>query len=235
MILKYSWPLILTTLLLASFDDLWARQPIPGTRFEHLSGIRKTSPRSQEEDGFVFHQGEGSQSRTSRFLMKNYEYIPQAAHVLEIGIGEGHNAVFLARKGYNVTGLDRNSTSISKAQDLAREFNVRINTVAESVHDYNAREGSLDGVMIFHYVNKNIQKKILSWLRPGGVLIFEAYTDKQRQVEGFEQYDSKFFLKSGELLTMFPDMKVLKYQEPLHLNDYKASIILKKPLEEDQQ
>ena len=38
----------------------------------------------------------------------------------------------------------------------------------------------------------------------------------------------EYYLKSQELLTMFPKMKVLKYEEPLHEDQYRASIILKK-------
>ena len=69
---------------------------------------------------------------------------------------------------------------------------------------------------------------MVEWLKPGGVLIYEAYTDLQRNVKGYQKYERRYLLRPSELLKMFPNMKVLKYEEPLHQNEFQASIILLK-------
>jgi hypothetical protein len=69
---------------------------------------------------------------------------------------------------------------------------------------------------------------MVEWLKPGGILIYESHTDNQRKVKGNENYDKRYLLREAELLTMFPGMRVLKYEEPIHLGNYTTSIILQK-------
>ena len=40
-------------------------------------------------------------------------------------MGEGRNAVFLAQKGHQVTGIDISSVAIKKARQLAKENGVQ--------------------------------------------------------------------------------------------------------------
>jgi len=145
-----------------------------------------------------------------------------------MGMGEGRNAVFLARKSYKVTGIDISSVAVKKARKLAKEFGVRINTVVASMEKYKIAKGSYDAVICFYYVDRDLHEKMLSWLRPGGILIYESHTENQLTVRGSENYDRRYLLNKSELLTMFPTMHVLKYEEPLHFEEYTASIILKK-------
>ena len=69
---------------------------------------------------------------------------------------------------------------------------------------------------------------MIKWLRPGGILIYEAHTENQLKIPGNEHYAPKYLLHPGELLTLFPSLKVLKYEEPLHQKEYTTSIILQK-------
>jgi tellurite methyltransferase len=69
---------------------------------------------------------------------------------------------------------------------------------------------------------------MISWLKPGGLIIYEAYTTNQKQVKGHRDFEDSQYLKPQELLTLFPKMRVLKYEEPVHEKKFRASIILKK-------
>lgn len=202
----------------------------PG-RYEFLSGIR--NPKKDEKNywdkkysnnQYVFGKA------PAKFLAKNYHYIPEGASVLDMGMGEGRHAVFLAREGYNVTGIDISSVAVKKAKNLAKENGVKINTIVASMNKYSIAPNSFDSIICFYYVDKSLNEKMISWLKPGGILIYEAHTMKQRKVKGSEQYNIKYLLKESELLTMFPKMRVLMYEEPLHTGEFTTSIILQKPL-----
>ncbi|MBT7609870.1 MAG: class I SAM-dependent methyltransferase [Bacteriovoracaceae bacterium] len=208
----------------------YGRDAVSPKRYELLSGVRKTT----KNDTKAFWDKKYSNTqylfgkKPAKFLAKNYEYIKQGAHVLDMGMGEGRNAVFLARKGYKVTGVDISSVAVKKSRALAREFGVRINGIVASLEKYRIPEETLDAIICFYYVDRNLNKKMTKWLKPGGVLIYEAYTDLQRQIKGYQKYDKRYLLRASELLTMFPKMKVLKYEEPLHQKEFQASIILQK-------
>jgi tellurite methyltransferase len=216
-------------LILMSFSS-YGRDAVSPKRYELLSGVRKTT----KNDTKAFWDKKYSNTqylfgkKPAKFLAKNFDYIKQGAHVLDMGMGEGRNAVFLARKGYKVTGVDISSVAVKKSRALAREFGVRINGIVASLEKYRIPDGTLDAIICFYYVDRNLNKKMTKWLKPGGVLIYEAYTDLQRQIKGYQKYDKRYLLRSSELLTMFPKMKVLKYEEPLHQKEFQASIILQK-------
>jgi len=206
------------------------RHAISANRFELLSGVRKSKDTKALWDQKYSHGTYVFGKTPAKFLAENYSYIPSGSLVLDMGMGEGRNAVFLAQKGYKVTGIDISSVAVRKARMLAREFGVRINTVVASLMEYKIAKESLDAIICFYFVERSLNKKIQEWLRPGGILIYESHTDLQRQVKGSEHYNKQYLLRPGELLHMFPSLQVLKYEEPVHLKEFTTSIILRKSL-----
>lgn len=202
-----------------------ARDPIAGSRFQQLSGVKTQDSKTQWDQRYSrpnFIYGKAP----AKFLAENYEYIPYEATVLDMGMGEGRNAVFLAQKGYKVTGIDISSVAVKKSYLLAQEFGVKIKGVVASLKEYKIAPESYDAIICFYYVDRSLLEKMRSWLKPGGILIYEAHTTRERK-NNTQEPESQF-LKEQELLRMFPGMKVLKYEEPLHEKEFRSSIILKK-------
>jgi tellurite methyltransferase len=206
-----------------------ARGPLPASRFEHLTGVKMNNDSKSAWDAkfnrpnFVFGK------RPADFLAENYSFLPFEGTVLDMGMGEGRNAVFLAQKGFKVTGVDISSVAVKKSNLLAKEFGVKIRGVVASMRDYKISPGSYDAVICFYYVDHSLLEKIRTWLRPGGILIYEAHTLRQRALASHAQDPIEYFLREQELLHMFPGMKVLKFEEPLHQKEFRTSIILQKP------
>lgn len=205
----------------------WARDPIPGSRFQQLSGIKISQDSKTQWDQrysrptFIFGKS------PVKFLSENYQFIPFEASVLDMGMGEGRNAVFLAQKGYKVTGIDISSVAVKKAYLLAQEFGVKIKGVVASLEDYKIPPASFDAIICFYYVDRTLIEKMKSWLKPGGIIIYEAYTTRQKGHKKSSSED-EIYLKEQELLKLFAGMRVLKYEEPLHEKEFRSSIILRK-------
>lgn len=205
-----------------------ARDPISGSRFQHLTGIKTAEDSKTQWDekysrpNFIFGKS------PVQFLAENYHYIPFEGSVLDMGMGEGRNAVFLAQKGYKVTGVDISSVAVKKSYLLAQEFGVKIKGVVASLKDYKIAPGSFDAIVCFYYVDRSLVEKIKTWLRPGGILIYEAYTVREKTRRKRNALDDETYLKEQELLKLFPGMRVLKYEEPLHEKEFRSSIILRK-------
>lgn len=216
--------LILLTLFSLS---VFARDPIPASRFQPLSGVKISQDSKTQWDQrysrstFIFGKV------PVKFLSENYHYIPFGSSVLDMGMGEGRNAVFLAQKGYKVTGVDISSVAVKKAFLLAQEFGVKIKGVVASLKDYKIPPNSFDAIICFYYVDRSLVEKIKTWLKPGGILIFEAHNIKER--EAHRKTDPvEDYLKEQELLRLFSGMRVLKYEEPRHEKEFRSSIILMK-------
>lgn len=213
--------------LLITFSPLMLAQDV--ARYELLSGKKTDVDDSKDfwdkryaDTSYVY----GKSPATS--LARNADYLPESAHILDVGMGEGRNAVFLARRGHKVVGVDISQVAIQKARSLATEFGVRLETVAKSMDNFEAADGTFDAIICYYYVDKDIHEKLLRWLRPGGLLFYEAYTTAQKNNPKSQNLDPSYLLAPGELLKLFPSMKVLKYEEPEHRDEFTTFLIAKK-------
>ncbi|MBF0299689.1 MAG: class I SAM-dependent methyltransferase [Oligoflexia bacterium] len=208
-----------------------SKKPISAVRFSELTGIKSKEELVQEswnkkynKNAYIFGK------EPAEFLKENYQYLPASGKVLDVGMGEGRNSVFLAQKGLDVVGIDISPVALARAKKLANERGVKIKTVVASLRDYSIKEAEFDVIICFYYVDRELIKKMIKWLRPNGILIFETFTINQLKQKNFNlsNYNSDDFLNPQELLQLFPNMTILKYEEPLHKKEYRTSIILKK-------
>lgn len=205
-----------------------AREPLPAARYEQLSGVRKKNDlksiwdKKYSKNTYIYGRA------PEKFLIENVDLIPANGKVLDMGMGEGRHAVYLAKKGFQVTGIDISSVAVKKSMQLAKEEGVKINAIVASLNRYKIPEESFDAILCFYYVDRSLNEKILKWLKPGGVIIYEANTILERAKPEKKFDNISYFLKPGELKSFFKNTKTLKYEESETGPDYKASIVVKK-------
>jgi SAM-dependent methyltransferase len=117
------------------------------------------------------------------FLRQEAHRIPEG-RVLCIGEGEGRNSTFLAEQGYEVVGVDQSQVGMDKAQALAQERGVFVETVVSSIEDFDLTEEEWQGIVsiFFHLppeLRKKVHRSVVSGLAHGGLLILEAFTPRQ--------------------------------------------------------
>jgi SAM-dependent methyltransferase len=122
----------------------------------------------------------------NEFLREQAHRIP-SGRVLCLGEGEGRNSVFLAEQGYEVVGVDRSQVGLDKAQALAKERGVFVETVVSSIEDFDLTEGEWEGIVsiFFHLppeLRRKVHRAVVQGLAPGGILILEAYTPRQLEL-----------------------------------------------------
>ncbi|MGQ9529888.1 MAG: class I SAM-dependent methyltransferase [Candidatus Bathycorpusculaceae bacterium] len=60
------------------------------------------------------------------FILTHYLDLFPKGKVLDLGMGEGRNALFLAERGFDVEGIDLSRTAVERCLQMAREKNVNI-------------------------------------------------------------------------------------------------------------
>ncbi|MBD3286498.1 methyltransferase domain-containing protein [candidate division WOR-3 bacterium] len=121
-------------------------------------------------------------------LVKEVEGIKPGT-VIDIGSGEGANAVYLARKGWQVTAFDYAAEGIKTVEKMAASKNVELKTIVGDILDYQFKE-SYDLVLVAHlHLGPDERPLMLAntakALAPGGTLIFIG-------VEPYEGMDASY-------------------------------------------
>src|SRR5688572_29859175 len=119
----------------------------------------------------------------NEFLAAAAGRIP-AGPVLSLGEGEGRNAAYLAGLGHQVVAVDQSEVGLAKAQKLAADRGLTIETVCADLSAYPIEPGAWAGIVsIFCHLPRRIRvplyAAVAGGLQPGGVLVLEAYTPKQ--------------------------------------------------------
>ena len=96
--------------------------------------------------------------------------------------GEGRNAMYLAEKGYAVTGVDMSEVGINKMNAEAARRRLEITGVVADLSTFDmSTPGGWDVIVsIFAHmppdVRRSVHARAVGALAPGGRLILEAYT-----------------------------------------------------------
>lgn len=98
--------------------------------------------------------------------------------------GEGRNAIFAAKTGWDVSAFDISAEGKIKAEKLATKHNVQINYKVGGFDDLPYKEDSFDciGLIYAHFpanVKSEYHAMLDKYLRKGGIVLFEAFSKSQ--------------------------------------------------------
>lgn len=146
----------------------------------------------------------------------------QPYRVLDIGCGEGKDAVFLARNGYRVTAFDVSEQGLSKARRLADACGVKVDFFKADVRDFRL-ETDYDIIFssgVFHYIPKEQRGDVVHNLKahttPNGINVINVFVKKPfiplpPDIEQIELAAGDW--KSGELFLHYHDWLFRKNEE----------------------
>lgn len=121
------------------------------------------------------------------FLRQMANRIP-AGRVLCLADGEGRNGVWLAEQGYEVVSVDQSGVGLAKARQLAQERGVTLETIQADLASFPIEPQQWQGVVsIFCHLPGSLWQQVhqaaVAGLAAGGVLILEAYSPAQLQLQ----------------------------------------------------
>ncbi len=95
---------------------------------------------------------------------------------LDVGCGEGADAVWLARRGWDVTGVDPSRVALDRAARHAEQAGVTVSWVCSGLVGAPLPSGSFDLVSAMYPALRrtpgdDAERALLSLVRPGGVLL----------------------------------------------------------------
>lgn len=187
------------------------------TLLGHIPGeVRKTVYHAMyENEAYYFG------TAPTPFCYRILDKYPPARHLklLEIGCGEGRDAVFFARNGYDVTAFDIVPDGIKKAEQLAAFHNVTINAFVTDMITFSPKEqyDIVYGSRVLHYLPKENRDAFFETYKnatvSGGINAFLVLVDKPFVGSAPDNDETSFLMKSGEIFTCYHDWEFLVFEE----------------------
>ena len=147
----------------------------------------------------------------AQFLVENTDLLPRG-RVLDVAMGSGRNAIYLARMGFRVEGVDASREVVEEALARAREEGISIRTRVEDLEKIPyIDEEAYDLVICFNYLQRSLMPQVKNWVKPGGMLVYETFIVDQ--VQFGKPLNPDHLLRHNELLHTFRDFRVLRYSE----------------------
>lgn len=149
----------------------------------------------------------------SPFLVDHIKLLKKG-ETLDLAMGEGRNAVYLAKNGFNVTGIDFSPTACDRAKALAYENNVKLDIKNQTLDFFLIPLMKYDTIVISNFhPHQSIVKNLVRGLTVGGTLFIEGYTKEQiTHGKGFKPEFKECF-GSNEVLRELTGLKIMVYNE----------------------
>ncbi|QSW88188.1 class I SAM-dependent methyltransferase [Flavobacterium endoglycinae] len=163
-------------------------------------------------------------------------YLKEQIEKLETGTilfpaeGEGRNAIFAAKLGWQVSAFDISEEGRNKALLLAKNNNVSIDYQVGELETLDFQNEQFDaiGLIYAHFpaaIKSKIHKQLDNLLRKDGILIFEAfskkhleYVTKNEKVGGPKDIESLFSIE--EIKADFSNYEIIELEEKeIELNE----------------
>ncbi|MGH9795622.1 MAG: class I SAM-dependent methyltransferase [Candidatus Acidiferrales bacterium] len=167
----------------------------------------------------VFTKRQGREFPHNKFLAEMIKG-RKPGKALDIGMGEGRNALYLAAQGWEVTGFDISDVGVKQGQEEARKRGLKLEAFVEDVDrfDYGKERWDLVVGIYMHGLITRNANKITDSLRPGGIVVIEGFhRDINRETITGE---SSLGYGTNELLMAFDRLRVLYYEDTMAPADW---------------
>jgi len=155
-------------------------------------------------------------------LLVNFGGLLEGKRVLDIAMGRGADALYLASRGVEMTGLERSWEAIKLAREAMKMQELSMNVIQGDAKELSFKKGSFGGIIVFFFLLREIARDITEMLETGGILIYETFLKRQNEVD--RQRNPAFLLDDGELLKLFPGFDPIYYEEGAHNRAEKTKI-----------
>lgn len=163
------------------------------------------------------------------------QLLPPQASVLDLGCGEGRNALYLARQGFQVTAIDISAAGIKKLEHLARQCGLAITAEVQDMRDFAFEQhydlivahGSLHLVEREHW--QPLIERMQAHTREGGYNVVVVFTDIIPPPDDLKEFHVGLF-REGELFAFYQDWDVLLERSYILEDEHPGNIRHRHPI-----
>jgi SAM-dependent methyltransferase len=155
-------------------------------------------------------------TKPNAFLVEMTRGVP-AGRALDVGMGQGRNALYLAQHGWAVTGFDPADKAVALAQAEATRLGVTLDARVQRDDQFDFGREQWD-LIVFSYVGvRGVLARAYESLKPGGMIVVEAF---HRDATKTEMIGGEVVFDTNELLKLFDRFRVIRYEDTEDVGDF---------------
>ncbi len=162
---------------------------------------------AREEGEFydgIYSAGPRFNPEPNRLLMETAAMRPPG-QALDVAMGQGRNAIYLAKQGWQVTGFDVSKVGLEQARAAARKLRLPLEAILCGDEEFDFGREQWDLVAILYAMEKRSVRRARESLKQGGLLVVEAGRKTDRGLP--HEYEQ------GELRRLLRGFRIHRYEE----------------------
>lgn len=165
----------------------------------------------------AFVLGRGFNSKPNAWLVEVASAL-KPGRALDVAMGQGRNAVWLAGRGWDVTGYDIAGEGLRIAREAAAAQKLKLNTILSSTEDFDFGQDQWDLVAIIYGGGRGDEiARAARGLKRGGHLVIEGFLGTATTGPGSGVTFDRAFLHEKARAA---GLEVVRYEEPQARTDY---------------
>ena len=138
--------------------------------------------------------------------------VPASRRALDLAMGRGRHALLLAATGFRVFGVDVKLDAVRDAVGRAAARGLLVRGWCADLTEHPLPRERFELIVVAHYLQRDLFSSLRGAAAPGGVVLYETFTDAQRAL-GRGPVSSDHLLSPGELRARFEGFEILFYEE----------------------
>ncbi|TGE27588.1 class I SAM-dependent methyltransferase [Hymenobacter metallicola] len=140
---------------------------------------------------------------------------------LDVNMGEGRNALYLAQLGWQVTGIDFAEQALAFAQQRAQALGLVLTTIAQDLRTFAWDPDQWDLLVLSYADDSAHVAEVHRALKPGGLVVFENFHAEVNQAWNTPP-DQQVGFATDELPALYTaaGFRILHYKEPVKAADF---------------
>ena len=160
---------------------------------------------SDKWDRKYLNRKHGVTSTPDPLLVESVDLLANSDVVVDLACGTGRHSIYLASLGYFTVALDCSREALEQCRISASSHNVKLHAVAADLQQFRFGPRSVDALVCFNYLNRELAQNMVDALRKGGILIFKTFNRNFQFVNA--NFNEAYMLAPGELKEMFGNLK----------------------------
>jgi len=136
---------------------------------------------------------------------------------LDVGMGQGRNAMYLAQQGWEVTSFDPADQAVAAAQDQARRLGVPLTTFVLRADQFEFGTEQWDLIVLSYVGVRRVVARVHEALRPGGLVVVEGC---HRDATKTASIGAGVVFDTNELLRLFDRLRIVRYEDTEAVADF---------------